>query len=149
MVPVMLGPACRITGMAAIAAFKESLVQFNQILQDGDKQAIPFYQEAALDRVGDIEEAMVKGFPFEVSSRSSHSHLPTPSPVYLTGPGKSRPADRLAPGGAGGTPPPPGPVGQTNNFWVPDRLPPSPSSNTCMPPAGASHHRRHVTTNRA
>jgi cyclophilin family peptidyl-prolyl cis-trans isomerase len=61
-------------GMAAIAAFKESLVQFNQILQDGDKQAIPFYQEAALDRVGDIEEAMVKGFPFEVPAK--YARLP-------------------------------------------------------------------------
>jgi hypothetical protein len=41
---------------------------------DKDKQAVPLEQQSCLRYVGDIEEAMVKGMPFEVPKQ--YANLP-------------------------------------------------------------------------
>lgn len=45
---------------------RQSLAEFQGILEAQDKQAVPLQQQKALDFVSAVEEAMVKGFPFEV-----------------------------------------------------------------------------------
>lgn len=53
-------------GLAALDDLKKSLAEFQAILDAQDKQAVPIKQSECLDAVSRIEEAMVKGFPFEV-----------------------------------------------------------------------------------
>jgi hypothetical protein len=69
---------CRLTqqevGLKAIAALDKSLDEFTALLDAKDKQEIPLKQQEALGFVGQIEEAMVKGFPYEVPSQ--YANLP-------------------------------------------------------------------------
>ncbi len=60
--------------MLAIANLETALKDFEGIIASGDKQAVPIIQSTALNYVGDIEEAMVKGFPFSVPAE--YANLP-------------------------------------------------------------------------
>jgi hypothetical protein len=60
--------------MQAIAALDKSLDEFTTLLEAKDKQEIPIKQQEALGYVGQIEEAMVKGFPYEVPKK--YANLP-------------------------------------------------------------------------
>ncbi|KAG2448190.1 hypothetical protein HYH02_006775 [Chlamydomonas schloesseri] len=53
-------------GLANIDKLADSLTEFQAIVEAKDKQAVPLKQREALSYVGNIEEAMVKGFPFQV-----------------------------------------------------------------------------------
>ncbi len=53
-------------GLANIDKLSDSLTEFQAIVEAKDKQAVPLKQREALSYVGNIEEAMVKGFPFQV-----------------------------------------------------------------------------------
>eukprot|EP00884_Botryococcus_braunii_P004285 jgi/Botrbrau1/13858/Bobra.0056s0091.3 len=59
-------PDKKAAGLAAIDALEVSLRQFSEVLESKDKQEVPARQQDALLYVGQIEEAMVKGFPFQV-----------------------------------------------------------------------------------
>ena len=52
--------------MKAIANLEEALKECDRAVEAQDKQAIPSVQQNALTYVGQIEEAMMKGFPFTV-----------------------------------------------------------------------------------
>ena len=54
------------SGMKAIESLKNDLKEFDKVLENGDKQAIPVVQQECLRSVGAIEEALVSKFPFEV-----------------------------------------------------------------------------------
>ena len=56
-------------GLKAIANLEEALKSCDKVVEGADKQAIPSVQQNALTYVGQIEEAMMKGFPFEVPSQ--------------------------------------------------------------------------------
>lgn len=63
-------------GEKAIADLEASLKDFYNTLEtstpataDRVKQEVPILQQAALNLVGNIEEAMVQGFPFEVPDK--------------------------------------------------------------------------------
>lgn len=78
--------SCRLTqqevGLKAIAALDKSLDEFTALLDAKDKQEIPLKQQEALGFVGQIEEAMVKGFPYEVPAQ--YANLPQLKvPPYL------------------------------------------------------------------
>ncbi|KAK9828041.1 hypothetical protein WJX81_004327 [Elliptochloris bilobata] len=53
-------------GLAAMARLDKSLDEFVVLLDEKDKQEVPIKQQEALGYVGAVEEAMVKGFPYEV-----------------------------------------------------------------------------------
>ncbi|EFN59625.1 hypothetical protein CHLNCDRAFT_33486 [Chlorella variabilis] len=53
-------------GLAAVEGLKQSLSDFQGVLDAQDKQAVPLVQQQCLDYVGAVEEAMVGAFPFEV-----------------------------------------------------------------------------------
>ncbi|KAL4447585.1 hypothetical protein ABPG75_004804 [Micractinium tetrahymenae] len=59
-------PDKKAAGLAALDGLKQSLAEFQGILDAQDKQAVPLQQQKALDYVGAMEEAMVRGLPFEV-----------------------------------------------------------------------------------
>lgn len=61
-------------GLKAIANLEEALKACDKVVESADKQAIPSVQQNALTYVGQIEEAMMKGFPFEVPSQ--YDNLP-------------------------------------------------------------------------
>jgi len=61
-------------GMAAISGLEAALAEFDDAIAREDKQEVPLIQQKCLDYVGDIEEAMVKKFPFEVPAE--YSNLP-------------------------------------------------------------------------
>ncbi|DBA94987.1 TPA: Peptidyl-prolyl cis-trans isomerase, chloroplastic [Trebouxia sp. C0004] len=61
-------------GLRAIANLEEALKVCDKVVESSDKQAIPSVQQNALTYVGQIEEAMMKGFPFEVPSQ--YDNLP-------------------------------------------------------------------------
>ena len=61
-------------GLQAIADLELSFKEFDRVLETGDKQAVPIRQQAALGCVGQIEEAMVKEFPYQVPSE--YDYLP-------------------------------------------------------------------------
>lgn len=61
-------------GLKAIAALDKSLDEFSTLLEEKDKQDIPIKQQEALGFVGQVEEAMVKGFPYEVPKQ--YDNLP-------------------------------------------------------------------------
>lgn len=61
-------------GLKAIANLEEALKQCDKVVEVQDKQAIPSVQQNALTYVGQIEEAMMKGFPFTVPSQ--YDNLP-------------------------------------------------------------------------
>mmetsp|Transcript_16936 Transcript_16936/g.47266 ORF Transcript_16936/g.47266 Transcript_16936/m.47266 type:complete len:456 (-) Transcript_16936:331-1698(-) len=54
------------SGMAGLIALEKSLAEFDEVIKNQDKQEVPIVQQKCLDSVGDIEEAMVDGFPFDV-----------------------------------------------------------------------------------
>lgn len=61
-------------GLKAIANLEEALKACDKVVEVQDKQGIPSVQQNALTYVGQIEEAMMKGFPFEVPSQ--YDNLP-------------------------------------------------------------------------
>ena len=61
-------------GMKAISDLDKSLDEFMELMEKKDKQDIPFKQQEALGYVSIIEEAMVKGFPYEVPKQ--YANLP-------------------------------------------------------------------------
>ena len=61
-------------GLQAIADLENSFKEFDRVLETGDKQAVPIRQQDALGYVGQIEEAMVKEFPYQVPSK--YDYLP-------------------------------------------------------------------------
>ena len=62
------------SGMKAIESLKNDLKEFDKVLENGDKQAIPVVQQECLRSVGAIEEALVSKFPFEVLHLQPISH---------------------------------------------------------------------------
>ena len=61
-------------GLKAIANLEEAFKECDKVVESGDKQAVPAAQQNALTYVGQIEEAMMQGFPFEVPSE--YDNLP-------------------------------------------------------------------------
>ncbi|CAK0787337.1 hypothetical protein CVIRNUC_010556 [Coccomyxa viridis] len=61
-------------GMRALKDLDTSLDQFIELMERKDKQEIPIKQQEALGFVSIIEEAMVKGFPYEVPKQ--YANLP-------------------------------------------------------------------------
>ena len=61
-------------GLKAIANLEEAFKQCDRVIESGDKQAVPAAQQNALTYIGQIEEAMMKGFPFDVPSQ--YDNLP-------------------------------------------------------------------------
>eukprot|EP01023_Acetabularia_acetabulum_P035174 TRINITY_DN3314_c0_g1_i4.p1 TRINITY_DN3314_c0_g1~~TRINITY_DN3314_c0_g1_i4.p1 ORF type:complete len:414 (+),score=95.48 TRINITY_DN3314_c0_g1_i4:68-1309(+) len=61
-------------GLAAIAGLENSLAKFQNIVETKDKQEVPIIQQECLAYVTQIEEDMVKGFPFQVPAE--YSSLP-------------------------------------------------------------------------
>ena len=61
-------------GMRALKDLDTSLDQFIELMERKDKQDIPIKQQEALGFVSVIEEAMVKGFPYEVPKQ--YANLP-------------------------------------------------------------------------
>ncbi|KAL4856839.1 Peptidyl-prolyl cis-trans isomerase [Chlorella vulgaris] len=59
-------PERKAAGLAAVESLKQALTEFQAVLDAGDKQAVPIIQQKCLDAVGEVEQAMVRGFPFEV-----------------------------------------------------------------------------------
>jgi cyclophilin family peptidyl-prolyl cis-trans isomerase len=67
-------PGSEADGEAAFNKLKAGLVEFQAIVDAKDKEAVPVKQQELLSYVGQIEQAMVKGFPFQVPSQ--YSNLP-------------------------------------------------------------------------
>ena len=61
-------------GLQAVNDLENSFKEFDRVLETGDKQAVPIRQQNALGYVGQIEEAMVKEFPYQVPSE--YDYLP-------------------------------------------------------------------------
>ena len=59
--------------MRALKDLDTSLDQFIELMERKDKQEIPIKQQEALGFVSVIEEAMVKGFPYEVPKQYAKS----------------------------------------------------------------------------
>jgi cyclophilin family peptidyl-prolyl cis-trans isomerase len=53
-------------GLAALERLDAGLAEFQALIDAKDKQAVPIKQREVLEYVGQVEAAMVKGFPFEV-----------------------------------------------------------------------------------
>jgi hypothetical protein len=53
-------------GLAALEKLDTGLLEFQALIDAKDKQAVPIKQREVLEYVGQVEAAMVKGFPFEV-----------------------------------------------------------------------------------
>ena len=71
-------------GLAAIASLEEALGEFDAIIDNQDKQEVPIIQQKCLDYVGNVEEAMVKGFPFEVPAEyASLPQLKVPASTWI------------------------------------------------------------------
>ena len=62
-------PSKKAAGDAALEGLDKALKSFEAVLETGDKQQIPAAQQAALAYVSQAEEALVKGFPFDVPSK--------------------------------------------------------------------------------
>jgi cyclophilin family peptidyl-prolyl cis-trans isomerase len=61
-------------GDAAISKLRNGLSEFRTLIDNEDKQEVPIKQQEVLSYVGDVEQAMVGGFPFEVPSE--YANLP-------------------------------------------------------------------------
>ena len=61
-------------GLKAIQNLEAAFKECDRVVETGDKQAVPSAQQNALTYVGQIEEAMMKGFPFTVPSQ--YDNLP-------------------------------------------------------------------------
>ncbi|KXZ56972.1 hypothetical protein GPECTOR_1g878 [Gonium pectorale] len=59
-------PEKKAYGLDNMEKLATSLTEFQALVEAKDKQAVPIKQREALSYVGNIEEAMVKGFPFQV-----------------------------------------------------------------------------------
>ena len=68
-------PAKKEKGLKALESLKASLNDFDILINEGLKQDVPIKQREALSYVGDAEEAMVKGFPFEIPQEYSQRPL--------------------------------------------------------------------------
>jgi hypothetical protein len=53
-------------GLAALERLDQGLIEFQALIDAKDKQSVPIKQREVLEYVGQVEAAMVKGFPFEV-----------------------------------------------------------------------------------
>ena len=62
------------SGLKAIESLEAAFKECDKVVESQDKQAVPSAQQNALNYVGQIEEAMVKKFPFEVPSQ--YDNLP-------------------------------------------------------------------------
>jgi hypothetical protein len=62
-------------GAALLDKLSAQLGEFQAIIDAKDKQAVPLKQRECLETVGAIEEAMVKGFPFEVPKEYANRPL--------------------------------------------------------------------------
>lgn len=62
-------------GEAALAKLDTGLAEFQAIIDAKDKQAVPIKQRECLEYVGAAEEAMVKGFPFDVPAQYAQRPL--------------------------------------------------------------------------
>lgn len=58
-------PARKGEGMQALDDLRASLKEFDRVLDSKDKQDVPIIQQRCLRDVGNVEEAMVKGFPYK------------------------------------------------------------------------------------
>ena len=58
-----------------MAKLEQGLTEFQALIEAKDKQLVPIKQRECLQYVGEIEEAMVKGFPFEVPSEYANRPL--------------------------------------------------------------------------
>lgn len=58
--------AMQADGLAALEKLDAGLLEFQALIDAKDKQAVPVKQREVLEYVGQVEAAMVKGFPFEV-----------------------------------------------------------------------------------
>jgi cyclophilin family peptidyl-prolyl cis-trans isomerase len=67
-------PDKKAEGEQAIADLERAFAEFDKVIDTGDKQEVPIKQQECLTFVGQIEEAMVKGFPFQVPSK--YDNLP-------------------------------------------------------------------------
>ena len=67
-------PGSQQVGDAAIDKLRTGLNEFRTLVDEQDKQQVPIKQQQVLSYVGEIEQAMVKGFPFEIPSE--YSSLP-------------------------------------------------------------------------
>ena len=67
-------PEHRADGQAALEKLQAGLVEFKALIDAEDKQEVPIKQQEVLNFVGAVEEAMVKGFPFEVPA--AYANLP-------------------------------------------------------------------------
>jgi hypothetical protein len=63
-----LAPKHMDEGLQAIEELKAALKEFDKVIDGKDKQEVPIIQQKCLRYVGDVEEAMVKEFPFKVPS---------------------------------------------------------------------------------
>lgn len=68
-------PARKEKGLKALETLKTALSDFDILINEGLKQEVPIKQREALAYVGDVEEAMVKGFPFEVPAEYAQRPL--------------------------------------------------------------------------
>eukprot|EP00878_Enallax_costatus_P008831 GHUV01009231.1.p1 GENE.GHUV01009231.1~~GHUV01009231.1.p1 ORF type:complete len:353 (+),score=121.32 GHUV01009231.1:507-1565(+) len=68
-------PDKKAAGLAALDKLEQGLSEFTAIIDAKDKQAVPLKQRECLEYVGQIEEAMVKKFPFEVPKEYANRPL--------------------------------------------------------------------------
>jgi cyclophilin family peptidyl-prolyl cis-trans isomerase len=59
-------PAKKADGTQALKELESVLKEFQVVVEQKDKQEVPFQQQKALALVGQIEEDMINGFPYEV-----------------------------------------------------------------------------------
>jgi hypothetical protein len=67
-------PGSKTDGEAAVDKLRKGLGEFQALIDAEDKQEVPIKQQELLTYVGDIEQAMVKGFPFDVPA--AYADLP-------------------------------------------------------------------------
>ncbi|MEW5302038.1 MAG: hypothetical protein WDW36_004850 [Sanguina aurantia] len=68
-------PARKEDGIVNIGRLEKALVEFQVMTDAGDKQNVPIKQREALTYVGNIEEDMVKEFPFQIPAEYSERPL--------------------------------------------------------------------------
>lgn len=61
-------------GLAALDKVDQGLAEFDAVIAAQDKQEVPAKQQQVLIALGNVEEAMVQGFPFEIPAQ--YSNLP-------------------------------------------------------------------------
>jgi hypothetical protein len=71
---------------ASLANLEQGLTEFQALIDAKDKQLVPIKQRECLQYVGEIQEAMVKGFPFEVPAQYADRPLLKVSRGWGVGP---------------------------------------------------------------